>query len=610
MNSVSYTFMQKRQDYLQAFLTVAEPAVKQLTSEQPGLLQLASSGTIYSEKTRMAEGFLRLLWGYGPYYAQKEVDETFHLLLKGIFQGVDPTSENYWGEVGEVDQLMVEMAPLSVFMVMNKEKVQQYSTEKQRKDLLNWISQINNHETAQNNWIFFRILVNVCLYKNYGIEMKEQFEKDFAKIETFYLGNGWYCDGVEEQIDYYISFAIHFYSLIYAVLFEKEDPKRSKLFKERASEFAETFQYWFDEEGRGIPFGRSLTYRFAQSSFWSAMLFAKVEDFDDGKAKNFLSKNLSFWFSQDIFSKEGLLKIGYCYENLVMSEEYNGPGSPYWALKSFLILALPEEDSVWQLPELEKTETKESLLVELKEARMLLSRSQDRKHVQAFPVGQFVELHTHGEAKYSKFVYSTVFGFNVSKGLVGYEKGGFDNVLAVSEQDKFYRVRTTFESYKTTNHYTVVTWKPWKDVTIESCIVPFGEWHFRFHKIQTDRDLTLRDGGFSIPYDGEDSVTCQSNVHSCFLTSRVGISGVISLLGKAKAAVSARLANVNVLYNNVIFPYLDWDVSAGTSIVCHAFLGEHRDVQQIVYPEMAIEGQMVQLKLADEVKEIMLPFGN
>ncbi|RBT21330.1 hypothetical protein EA97_00906 [Enterococcus faecium] len=30
--------------------------------------------------------------------------------------------------------------------------------------------------------------------------------------------------------------------------------------KQRACLFAQTFKYWFDEEGRGLPFGRSLTW--------------------------------------------------------------------------------------------------------------------------------------------------------------------------------------------------------------------------------------------------------------------------------------------------------------------------------------------------------------
>ncbi|MGL4697895.1 DUF2264 domain-containing protein [Enterococcus larvae] len=610
MNSVSHSVINTREEFSTAFQKVVQPAINILTPEHPGLLDVASSGTIYSKKTREAEGFLRLLWGYGPFYKEEPVDDTFDKLLKGICAGVDPTAPDYWGKIGHVDQLMVEMAPLAVFLVMNKEKIESRLSTVQHQQLVDWMNQINDFDTAQNNWLFFRVLVNVCLHKNYEMDTLEQIEKDFAKIETFYLGNGWYYDGVNVQIDYYISFAIHYYSLIYAVLFEEEDPRRSSLLKERASEFAQTFQYWFDDEGRGIPFGRSLTYRFAQSSFWSAMLFAKVEGFDQKKSKMMLSKNLAFWLSQDIFSKEGLLRVGYCYDDLVMSEEYNGPGSPYWALKAFLILALPENDPVWSLEPFntQGAATADPTLIE--EARMLVRKSSDGKEVQAFPVGQFVELHTHGEAKYGKFVYSTLFGFNVSKGLVGYEKGGFDNVLAVSEQDDFYRVRTVFESYRTTEAYVAVSWKPWEDVTIQSCIIPFGQWHFRIHKINSHRALTIRDGGFSVPYDGPETVQIKQTDTNCFLDSVIGVSGAVDLTEQGSSHISARLANVNVLYNNVMFPYLNQNISVGETIVCHAFLGDGQHLTDAVteLPKIDFAGNKACLSVGTENKTIELPF--
>ena len=55
---------------------------------------------------------------------------------------------------------------------------------------------------------------------------------------------------------------------------EKEDPEHTALFKERAKTFSESFIYWFDDEGKALPFGRSLTYRFAQAAFFSACAHA------------------------------------------------------------------------------------------------------------------------------------------------------------------------------------------------------------------------------------------------------------------------------------------------------------------------------------------------
>ena len=69
------------------------------------------------------------------------------------------------------------------------------------------------------------------------------------------------CIRDRPQKDYYVSFGIHFYCLLYARFMEKEDPEHTALFKERSKTFSESFIYWFDDEGKALPFGRSLTYR-------------------------------------------------------------------------------------------------------------------------------------------------------------------------------------------------------------------------------------------------------------------------------------------------------------------------------------------------------------
>ena len=97
-------------------------------------------------------------------------------------------------------------------------------------------------------------------------------ESDLTQIESWYVGNGWYVDGQANQKDYYGPFALHFYGLIYARFAQESDPKRSGQFIEWARLFADDFIYWFDREGRALPYGRSLTYRFAQSAFFSAAL--------------------------------------------------------------------------------------------------------------------------------------------------------------------------------------------------------------------------------------------------------------------------------------------------------------------------------------------------
>jgi hypothetical protein len=72
--------------------------------------------------------------------------------------------------------------------------------------------------------------------------------------------------------------------------------------------------------GAAIPFGRSLTYRFACGGFFAALAVAEVPDMPTplssaGAAKGFLLRHLRWWasHSEDIFYPDGTMNIGYLY---------------------------------------------------------------------------------------------------------------------------------------------------------------------------------------------------------------------------------------------------------------------------------------------------------
>lgn len=124
---------------------------------------------------------------------------------------------------------------------------------------------------------------------------------------------------------------------------EDDDKERSDIYKERATEFAKTFIYWFDEDGEALPYGRSLTYRFAQAAFWGACILADIRPFSLGVMKGILIRNIENWLSKNIFDTSGILSVGYDYSNLLMAEHYNAHGSPYWGLKAYIFLMLSDD---------------------------------------------------------------------------------------------------------------------------------------------------------------------------------------------------------------------------------------------------------------------------
>jgi hypothetical protein len=83
--------------------------------------------------------------------------------------------------------------------------------------------------------------------------------------------------------------------------------------------------------GRAVPFGRSLTYRFAMSSFWGAVAFADLElpaPLTWGVVRGLQLRNVRWWAKQaGAYNTDGTLTIGYVYPNHAMTE-VSAPYSP------------------------------------------------------------------------------------------------------------------------------------------------------------------------------------------------------------------------------------------------------------------------------------------
>lgn len=552
---------------------IALPLEKYFSSGRAHLF-LGDTATHYSRQIAGYEAFSRILWGIGPLIAGGGALDSWGYYIEGIKNGTNPDHPEFWGYPRDFDQRTVETAAIGMTLALCSSNVLSSFSYQEKNNLYQWISVVNQKKTPDNNWNLFKVLVNLGLANAGMNHNQEANEHAFERIEAFYLGDGWYADGNTEQKDYYVSFAIHFYSLVYAKLKEKEDPERSELFKERARQFAQDFIYWFSEDGSSIPFGRSMTYRFAQTAFWSALAFADVEVFSWGVIKGIVLRHLRWWMNRPIFTQDGILTIGYGYPNLIMSENYNAPGSPYWALKSFLVLALDDDHPFWKseekpLPKLDAVKVQ-------KHAQMIVCRDDSNKHIHTLVSGQYAGFEpAHTADKYAKFAYSSLFGFNVSKETYGLKNGAFDSMLALSERDNHYRVRRQCEKTEVTHQYVYSLWKPWGDVSIQTWLIPINNWHVRIHRIQNVRKLNTAEGGFSVPV--EDPYIGSMNPNQTYADTYFGQSGIIDLLGNRDLKMIRTAPNTNMLYPNVSeIPTLTNDLNSGDHWLAAAVLA-HTD---------------------------------
>lgn len=650
-----------------------EPLIPHFLEGNTKIILPINSGAHFDETAAGLEGYARPLWVVAALLAARQNSEAqssssnslLQFWIQGLQNGVDPTHKGYWGAIGDWDQRMVEAEILSFALLAAPDAFYAPLSNEAKGNLAQWLKGLNGKVMPENNWRFFRVMSNLALIKVCGEDRQVYWplmEQDLQTLEAFYLTDGWSSDGVwrpftvgyssegagenaarGRHADYYSgSFAIQFSQLLYSKFASDLDPERCKSFTKRAKQFIQTFWSYFDTDGASniprelsmanqayqgsaIPFGRSLCYRFAMGGFYAAFAYAGLcDDSDDfasnGAVKGMLLRHLRWWAmnSSSTFWPDGTLNIGYLYPNMYMSESYNSPQSPYWALKSLIVVALSSEDPFWKANELrhplQSSLTSNNSVVtgikEVKPARQIICNHKRGAHHFLLSSGQFCVWPMKAtQAKYAKFAYSSAFGFSVPTGSLLAQTAP-DSTLALSKDDEeSWAVRwvstgdTQFVPLVVVGlDYTVTAlvnrWKPWSsaNVGVDTTIIPpcdkWPDWHVRVHRIRrtdsnpvTCSSFVAVEGGFAIEGvrksdrrfiptkvstkevdrfdgDGDDAVEVAIEAaESALIMSSAGASGIADLSPRnpglrSMAQVLKPDPNTNLMASRTLLPVI------------------------------------------------------
>ncbi|KAL4951183.1 hypothetical protein BDW69DRAFT_201607 [Aspergillus filifer] len=613
--------LQTRKDILRAAIALIKPLHAYFSPGKAFVRLPVSTGAHFDERAAQLEGFARPLWVIASllHAAESGLDSDTDLdiaeiqgLVKpwvsGFATGTDPSSDEYWGDILDGDQRMVEAEVIAVALLFAPKSLFHAQPDYVRSNIVRWLRGINGRDMPLNNWRWFRVFVNLALLLVAGIpygEVRGQMNADFAVLDSFYLGKGWSGDGPwltseqekeqeakaartrrrdevgpGRQVDYYSgSFAMQFSQLLYVRFAAGLDPERVARYKLQAREFGDVYWRFFDENGAAIPFGRSLTYRFACCAFFAALPFAEVDNMPTpldsaGGVKGFIIRHLRWWArnSDGIFHPDRTINIGYLYPNMYMSEDYNSPQSVYWALKSFIPLALSSTHSFWSSKE-EPYPTHLKCITLAGQPTQILCSHPLSTHAFLLSSGQFVAWPMKAvQAKYSKFAYSSAFGFSVPTGPL-IQQIAPDNMLALSRDGceswgvKWKCGEVWYSTACISGEklpVAIVEWWPWGDrnVVVRTALVPpterWSDWHVRVHQVRVNKpagvqldSLHFAEGGFAVSRvpskkstrvlplvkdQGSALIEEQEGIYasntSALVISHAGVSGVVSTVSR------------------------------------------------------------------------------
>jgi hypothetical protein len=491
---------------------------------------------------------------------------------EGIKNGTDPDHPEYWGEVTDMDQRHVEATALGYALLVVPEHVYEPLEEESKRNLAKWLVRSRNTLHANNNHKFFRVIVDLGL-ENVSIPVDRKGTEDYLQdLDSMYIDDGWYRDGADindpRRIDYYNAFAWHYYGLLYAV-YRPNDQPRADRWRKRARLFAKHYVHWFAENGANVPYGRSLIYRHATAAYWGMLAVADVEALPWGVIKGLYLRNLRWWASQPIHNlDDGILTLGYAYPNAFMTERYSSAGSPWWSMKAFAPLSLPAGHPFWAAAELPMPARAD---VYPDPVAGMVFIHQPNHTVMLVSGPGTPQLMRHVPEKYMKFAYSSRYGFSIESDAREFLAGAFDSMIGLSDDGSHFRVREWCEEAIIAGDILFSTWKPWKDVVVESWLIPAGAWHIRVHRVSSPRELQTVEGGFAAPRTDFGRDIKVEEGHQAYVISKLGdFSGIIDLSPQhhaRKARVIPPHGNTNVMFPRTLVPQLLGVVSANTPTV-------------------------------------------
>jgi hypothetical protein len=353
---------------------MASPVVFNLaagTLKQNMPLEKGPGYSLKAERVTYLEAVGRTMAGVAPWLALPD-DETAEgkqrkqlrvTLLKGISNAVDPSNPDYLNFRTE-GQPIVDAAFMAHAFLRAPKALWEPLDSITKRRVVEEFKSLRNRSLPYNNWLLFSAITESFLL-SVG-EQSDPTRIDFAlkKMQEWYVGDGWYSDGVLFSMDYYNSFVIQPMLVdVYAVLlrFKKVSEADYQLAVKRMLRHAEFQERLIAADGSFAPFGRSITYRTGafQLLAQTALMQQYPEKISAAQVRCAMTAMIKKMFTGcNNFDANGWLVLGFCGSQPGVADTYTSTGSLYLATLGFLPLGLPATDSFWTSPETDWTQKK------------------------------------------------------------------------------------------------------------------------------------------------------------------------------------------------------------------------------------------------------------
>jgi hypothetical protein len=330
-------------------------AVRVYASPGHGRISLPGAEGGYGHVVDGLEGFARtfLLAGFriaGDRGVGPVATELAQWYAEGIAAGTDKGAPDRWVRLPEHGQAKVDAASIALVLDLTRPWIWDHLDPSVQERVVDYLSAAVGDDTYPRiNWVWFRLVVQTFLRSVGGPHSLDEMADDLATHDTFTRPDGWLADGSSRAYDHYVGWALHLYPTLWARMASATDLAEPRRARDAATldRFLTDAVHLVGADGSPLLQGRSLIYRFAAAApFWVGAL-AGVPSVPPGRLRRAATGIVAHFAANGAPDERGLLTMGWHHEWRRLAQFYSGPGSPYWAAKGMLGIALPADHPVW-----------------------------------------------------------------------------------------------------------------------------------------------------------------------------------------------------------------------------------------------------------------------
>jgi hypothetical protein len=309
-----------------------------------GRVQYCGAGSVNTYALNGLEGFARTApllsaWLYSE--RENPIDDAAHtrvdlarVLKRGLLSGVDPRSGDYWGEIHDDDQRIVEAADIARVLWLTRSLIWERLSDDEKVQITEWLLPAGRAATPQNNWLLFPITVDLVLVglhaPTHDPDLSGRAQRSFEQYKRFYAESGWFVDG--SKIDYYNAWGIT-YEMFW--IHQIEPAFEAAFITDALGKSAALTAHLIGPQGIPIM-GRSICYRTAVPVPVLAAGFLQPGDEAPGPGLRALDAVWRYFIGHGAI-RDGALTQGYFGADLRFLDSYLGPGSCQWGVRSLVL---------------------------------------------------------------------------------------------------------------------------------------------------------------------------------------------------------------------------------------------------------------------------------